>query len=236
MSVSSFPGFSSKLPQFLSELSQNNNRDWFNENKPRYVSDIAEPMAEFIMAMGGKLDKYADCFVADPRRNGGSMFRIYRDCRFSKDKRPYKENVGCQFRHSAGKDAHAPGYYLHIEPNEVFFGVGVWMPPNDVLFKIRTAIAEKDAEWEKIKKNKTLRKYFEGVSGDGLKRPPRGFDAEHRFIDDLKRKSFFVIRSVNPEMIHTPEFIDEVNRTFKAASPFVEFITRALGLPFHSQK
>jgi len=232
----SFSGFPPELFQFLTELSKNNNREWFTENKPRYVSNIAEPMAEFIMSMGEKLDKYADCFVADPRRNGGSMFRIYRDCRFSKDKRPYKENVGCQFRHSAGKDAHAPGYYMHLEPNEVFFGAGVWMPPNDVLFKIRTAIVEKEKQWDKIKKNKTLIKYFDDVSGDGLKRPPRGFDAEHRFINDLKRKSFFVMRSVDPDMILRPEFITEVNKTFKAASPFVEFITNALDLSFHSQR
>lgn len=231
----SFPGFSPELFRFLTDLSKNNNREWFNENKPRYIEHIAEPMAEFIMAMGERLDKFADCFVADPRRNGGSMFRIYRDTRFAKDKRPYKENVGCHFRHAAGKDAHAPGYYIHLEPKEVFFGVGVWMPPNDVLFKIRTAIVEKEKQWDKIKKNKTLLKYFDGITGDGLTRPPRGFSAEHRFIEDLKRKSFFVLRSVDPELVLTPDFINDVNKSFKAATPFAEFITNSLGLPFHSQ-
>jgi len=231
---SAFSGFPKDMLKFLKELAANNNREWFAENKPRYETSIAEPMADFIIAMGNKMDKYADCFVADPRRNGGSMFRIYRDTRFSKDKRPYKENVGCHFRHSAGNDAHAPDFYVHIEPKEVFFGAGVWMPSSDVLYKIRTSIVEKDKHWQKIKQNRTLRKYFGDVAGDGLKRPPRGFDPEHPFLEDLKRKSFYLMRSVDPGIIHKPEFINEVNKTFKAASEFSRFITTSLDLPFHS--
>lgn len=231
-----FNGFPPDLIKFLKELAKNNNREWFHENKPRYISSVADPMSDFIMAMGDRLDKYADCFVADPRRHGGSMFRIYRDTRFSKDKRPYKEHIACHFRHSAGKDAHAPGFYMHIEPTEALIGAGVWMPPNDVLFKIRTAIVEKDKQWEKITKSKTLKKYFSGVEGDGLKRPPRSFDPEHRFIEDLKRKSFFISRTVDPDMVLTSEFVTEVNKTYKAAAPLMEFLTKSLDLPFHSQK
>jgi len=232
----SFQGFPKDSLKFLTELSRNNNRDWFNDNKPRYLESIVEPMLDFIVAMAPRLEKISDRYVADARRNGGSMFRIYRDVRFTKDKKPYKENIGCHFRHMAGKDAHAPGFYIHIEPKEVFFGGGVWCPPNDILYKIRTSIIEKPDAWTKIVKNKTLIKRFGAIRGDSLKRPPRGFDADHLHIKDLKRKSFFILQSAEPSLIFTPKFITEIERALAAASPFMQFITTALDLPYSRKK
>ena len=153
-----FPGFSADLFKFLAELKNNNNRDWFNENKARYLSNVADPMCRFVAAMGPRLRKISKYYVADPRRHGGSMFRIYRDARYSKDKRPYKEHIGCQFRHVAGKDAHAPGFYAHFEPGQVLIGGGVWMPPSPVLFKIRSAIAEKPDDWKKNYQQQNIQK------------------------------------------------------------------------------
>lgn len=228
-----FPGFSADLCKFLNELKNNNNRDWFNENKDRYLNSVADPMCQFIAAMGPRLEKISKYYVADPRRHGGSMFRIYRDARFSKDKRPYKEHVGCQFRHVAGKDAHAPGFYAHFEPNNIRIGGGVWMPPAPVLFKIRTAIAEKPDAWQKILSNKTFKTRFGGISGDRLSRPPRGFDKQHPMIEDIKRKSFFVMQPIDPALTLTPKFIAEVERIFKAASPMMEFLTKAVELKFN---
>lgn len=227
-----FPGFTADFYKFLTELKDNNNRDWFNENKDRYLNSVANPMCQFVAAMGPRLEKISKYYVADPRRHGGSMFRIYRDARFSKDKRPYKEHVGCQFRHVAGKDAHAPGFYAHFEPNNVRIGGGVWMPPGPALFQIRTAIAEKPDEWQTILNNKTFKTRFGGVNGDQLIRPPRGFDKEHPMIDDIKRKSFFVMHPIDPGLILTPKFITEVERIFKAASPMIEFLTRAVELKY----
>jgi len=227
--MSSFPGFPKDLFGFLKDLSKNNNRDWFNENKARYQKSIVAPVKDFIVVMGERLYKISRSFMADPRTNGGSMFRIYRDIRFSKDKRPYKENVGCQFRHIAGKTAHAPGFYVHLQPGNVFVGGGIWKPPNPVLDKIRTAIVEQPEKWSKIIKRK---EYFPTIEGDQLKRPPRGYDADHPFIEDLKRKSFFLKHDVEPSLITKPAFIKETEQAFMEAAPLMKFITNAMGLSF----
>ena len=230
--LTKFDGFSTDLIKFLKDLKQNNNREWFNDNKQRYRDSIVEPMCDFIAAMNDPLRKISPRFVADPRANGGSMFRIYRDTRFAKDKTPYKGNVGCHFRHQAGKDAHAPGFYLHIEPGNVFFGGGIWMPPNPNLNKIRTAIVESPKKWEKVKKNSSIKNRTDGIGGDGLKRAPRGYDENHPYIDDLKRKSFFAMTNSSDKLITDQMFMQEVVKTFKAVSPLMEFLTEAQGLAY----
>lgn len=228
----SFPGFPGDLFNFLIELADNNNRSWFDANRERYRAVVADPVCDFIEAMEPRLRRVSARYIADPRPQGGSMFRIYRDTRFSKDKRPYKQNVGCQFRHEAGKDAHAPGFYVHIAPDEIFFGGGVWRPPNPVLAKIRDAIVEQPDRWRRITTNKTFKKRFGGVRGDGLKRPPSGYDADHPHIEDLKRKTFFAMQPATRELAMSPEFIAEVSRAFKTASPLMEFLTTSLELPY----
>jgi uncharacterized protein (TIGR02453 family) len=230
--TANFDGFPSDLFRFLQDLSKNNNRDWFNSNKDRYVESVAEPVQAFINAMRPRLEKISPYYVADSRRNGGSMFRIYRDTRFSKNKDPYKENVGCQFRHEAGKDAHAAGFYVHLANEQIFFGGGVWTPPNDVLTKIRDAIVDDPTRWRKITRSKSFLASFDGVRGDGLKRPPRGYDPEHSLIEDLKRKTFYVMKPGTKDLVQSRGFIDEVTRTFKAASPFMKFVADALKLPY----
>lgn len=227
-----FSGFEPSLFQFLEELKNNNNRDWFNENKPRYKEQVVEPMGEFINAMAPILAKLSPHFIADARPHGGSMFRIYRDARFSKDKRPYKTNVGCQFRHAAGKDAHAPGFYIHLEPGNVFIGGGLWKPPAPALENIRKAIDEKPAQWGKIRNQKNFLALMGDLRGEALKRPPRGYDADHPQIDDLKRKSFMVMRELQPDLPTTPQFLKEVEKTFKTISPFMGFLTEANDLAF----
>ena len=230
--ANSFQGFPKEMFTFLEQLANNNNREWFNANKAQYKSEVVAPVMDFIDAIRPRLSNISRYYVADSRPHGGSMFRIYKDTRFSKDKRPYKEHVGCQFRHSAGKDAHAPGFYVHLSPNEVFFGAGIWRPPNPILDKIRTAIVEKPAKWSTVINDKAIQKHFGGITGDGLKRPPRGYPADHPYIEDLKRKSFIAMRQADPELVMTPRFIKEVEKSFSISSPLVEFVTNALGLRF----
>lgn len=227
-----FPGFPADLFHFLTALKHNNHREWFTANRERYQTSVVEPMCEFISAMAPRLANISEYCVADARPHGGSMFRIYRDTRFSKDKRPYKENVGCQFRHRAGQDAHTVGFYLHLEPEEVFFGGGIWTPPNPVLDQIRRAIVEKPERWAAVLENPTFVKRFGGITGDGLKRPPQGYDPHHPYIEDLKRKTFFAIQEVDPSLARTPHFIDEVEEAFAATRPLMKFISTALGLPW----
>lgn len=135
------------LFDFLRELRENNDREWFKANRARYFSDVRDPMLEFIADFAAPLAEISPHFVADPRPNGGSLFRIYRDLRFSPDKTPYKTNVGAHFRHAAGRDAHAPGFYLHLEPGMCFAGCGVWRPSGPAVRKIREAIHERQDAW-----------------------------------------------------------------------------------------
>ncbi len=218
--------------RFFEELRRNNNREWFAANKERYKRSVVAPMVAFIEAMDVRLARVSDCFVADPRPNGGSMFRIYRDLRFTPDRRPYKEHAACQFRHIAGKDAHAPGFYVHIEPGNVFFGGGIWHPPAPALACIRRAIIEQPERWRRITRSRAFRRRFGGLAGDSLKRPPRGVPPDHPLIDDLKRKDFFALQRVEPGLALRPEFVDEVTRAFVALKPLMKFLTDALGLAF----
>lgn len=227
-----FPGFPKDLFKFLNALGMNNNRDWFNENKERYRNNVVAPICDFIAAMEPRLYKISKYYVADSRPHGGSMFRIYRDTRFSKDKTPYKEFVGCQFRHVTGKDAHAPGFYAHFESSRIFVGGGIWMPPGPALLKVRTAIAEKPEQWKKITTNPTFKKRFGEIKGDKLKRPPKGFDKQHPLIEELKRKSFFVLQDIDPLDAFTPNILTEINNIYKAASPLMNFLTKAVELKY----
>ena len=224
--------FTPKFITFFKALAKNNNREWFNEHKSDYQQSVVQPMCQFIEAMAPRLKRLSPHFIADPRANGGSMFRIYRDVRFSKDKSPYKLHAACQFRHELGKDAHAPGFYVHLSPQEVVFGGGIWMPPNAELSKIRHTIVDNPSEWKRIKSNAKFKKLFGGMGGDGLKRPPKGFDADHPHIEDLKRKSFFAMRHEKVDIILTEHFIDEVEATFKAAKPLMEYICYAQEISF----
>lgn len=229
--MSDFPGFPDDFFAFFEDLKANNERGWFNDNKPRYYESVVNPISEFIVCMAPHLKKISPHYVADPRPHGGSMFRIYRDTRFAKDKTPYKTHAGVQFRHEAGKDAHAPGFYVHLAAEGLFFGGGIWTPPNPQLNRVRDYIVENSATWSRIRNEKKLQASG-GIRGDSLKRPPRGYDPEHRHIDDLKKKSFYVMVEKPAASALNPQFIDEVTEAFRLAAPLNRFITRALDLPF----
>ena len=227
-----FPGFPPDLFAFFGELAQNNDRGWFEANKQRYRTVVVQPLSDFIAAMAPRLHRISPHYTADPRPNGGSMFRIYRDVRFSPDKRPYKEHAACHFRHSAGKDAHAPGYYVHLEPGNVFFGGGIWQPPGPELQRIRAAIAEDANGWAGVLDDHRFNEVFDGLGGEALKRAPRGFTEDHPRIADIRRKSFFAMRQVPQAQALRPAFLDEVDDTLQASTPLMRFLTGALALPF----
>ncbi len=229
--MTEFYGFPADLFRFFKDLEQHNDRQWFNDSKDRYIESVVQPMSEFISAMQPRLQAISSHYVADPRPHGGSMFRIYRDSRFSKDKTPYKTHAACQFRHDAGKDVHAPGFYVHIGTAELFFGGGIWQPSGPHLNRIRDFIADNVRAWARIKNAKKVLDAG-GIKGESLLRPPRGFNAEHVHIDDLKRKSFYVMTEADPAVALKPDFIDLVTDAFKRAAPLNRFICDALELPF----
>lgn len=216
---------------FLRELAANNDREWFAQNKDRYIDKVQEPALEFITDFGPRLAKISPHFTADARVVGGSLFRIQRDTRFSKDKTPYKQNTGVHFRHEAAKNVHAPGYYLHIEPGASFMGIGLWRPETAVAYRIRSHIADNPAAWKRATRGKGFRETF-ALDGDSLVNPPKGYDASHPLISDLKRKDFIATASLTQKAITSEGFIDDFARMSRAATPFMRFLCEAVGVPF----
>src|SRR5210317_407984 len=149
--ASRYASFKPRTIRFLKQLAANNNREWFKENKSRYEEEVLDVALRFIQSMQDPLAEIAPHFTAVPTRTGGSLMRVYRDTRFSKNKLPYKTNIGIQFRHEQAKDVHSPGYYVHIDPDEVFLGAGMWRPAPDALHGIRQRISDKPAEWERAR-------------------------------------------------------------------------------------
>ncbi len=217
--------------EFLTELAANNNREWFALNKPRYEGDVKAPAIRFISDFAPRLARISARFRADPRANGGSLFRIYRDTRFSRDKRPYKTYAGIQFRHEAGRDAHAPGFYLHLEPGSAFVGCGSWRPGGPALRKIREAIDEDPDAWLKASRDEGFRASFE-LSGDSLIRAPRGFSIDHPLIVDLRRKDFIGVAHLSEEDVASEGFLDEFTRLCRAAAPFQRWLCKAIGVGY----
>lgn len=229
----SFNGFSKDFVAFFKELKENNNRDWFAENKQRYKDVVQFPISDFIADLAPGLEEIAPYYVADPRPNRGSMFRIYRDIRFSRDQRPYKDHAACQFRHQAGRDAHAPGYYLHLADDSVRFGGGIWTPPAPKLALIRQAMDENPDRWLSITHNPDFIDYFGGLDTDHvLKKAPKGYSPDHPLIADLRKKSFFVMHSIPVSRMHSRALIDDVLEGYEKAAPFMQFMTNAVELPF----
>ena len=226
-----YASFQPETLRFLEELAANNNREWFKANKTRYEEQVLDVALEFIQSMQDPLHAMAPHFVALPTRVGGSLMRVYRDTRFSKNKTPYKTNIGIQFRHEQARDVHSPGYYVHIDPEQVFVGVGMWRPDADPLRGIRERIAARPAEWRRARDDKSFRRHFD-LGGETLKRPPRGFDAQHECIDDIKRKSFIAVRQFDVGACLKPQFQRTVESSFKIAEPFMRFLCKAVGVRF----
>ena len=223
--------FTKKTLTFLKELDKNNNRDWFAENKDRYENDVRTPALEYIEAMAPAFDRISPYCEAKAKKVGGSLMRVYRDTRFGKDKTPYKTNIGIHFRHVRAKDVHAPGFYLHIEPGDVFIGAGIWRPESSTLSAVRQLIDEYPKEWQALKR-KITGKAGLTLTGDSLKRPPKGYDKEHPLLEDLKRKDFIATVNLPMTSVYKADFHKETAKLFKAASPLVKFICEADDLMF----
>jgi len=223
--------FTKSTFDFLKDLEVNNNREWFNANKARYDASIKEPALDFIEDFADPLAKISRNFVADPSLQGGSLFRIYRDTRFAKDKTPYKTNTGLHFRHFMAKDAHAPGFYLHVQPGECFMGLGLWRPEPKVAYQIRHHIDENQAEWKKATRGKRFTDIF-SLGGDSLVRPPKGFDEDHPYLEDLKRKDFMGSTRLTQREVTSPDFNKQFNDYCRRGSGLMKFLCDAVGVPF----
>jgi uncharacterized protein (TIGR02453 family) len=223
--------FTPKTFQFLRDLSDNNSREWFKANQDRYEEHVREPALDFIADFSGALEQISPHFVADTRKVGGSLFRIQRDTRFSSDKTPYKINTGMHFRHQRAKDAHAPGFYVHLEPRNCFMGVGLWRPETKVAYAIRDQIAAEPKMWRAATRSKKFADLYT-LGGDSLTRPPKGFDADHPLIDDLKRKDFIASAPLTQKAATSSSFLNDFAVDCKRAVPFMRFLCDAVGVSF----
>jgi len=223
--------FTPALFEFLAELGINNDREWFKASKSRYNADVRDPLLQFVADFGERLEQISPNYVADPRPVGGSMFRIHRDVRFSRDKSPYKTNAGAHFRHRVGREVHGPGYYLHLEPGNVFVGAGIWHPDTETLTNVRDAIVANPGKWQRIVEDEGFRAQY-SLEGDSLQRGPKGYDPDHPLIEDIKRKDFVASATFTEDEACAPDFIDVFGDACRRVGPFAEFLTTAVGLPW----
>ncbi|MBP7148759.1 MAG: DUF2461 domain-containing protein [Acidobacteria bacterium] len=212
---------------FLAELTAHNERAWFEANKQRYETLVREPALKFIAAMRPHLARFAPSFRAEPLRVGGSLMRVHRDTRFSRDKTPYKTNVGIQFRHALGKDVHAPGFYVHLALDECFLAAGCWHPEPEALARIRAYVAARPARWFKARDDARFTAHWE-LAGDTLVRPPQGFAPDHPAIADLKRKDFVAVAGATRAQMLGPGLVKLARARFAEAMPLVKFLCDAL--------
>jgi uncharacterized protein (TIGR02453 family) len=225
------PYFTQDTFDFLSALAANNRREWFEAHKPDYEASVRTPALNFIRDIAGDLAMISPHFLALPKKVGGALMRVNRDVRFGKDKRPYKTNIGIQFRHEVGKDVHAPGFYLHIEPQDCFLGVGLWRPDPLALGKIRDGIVDGGDAWLAARDDKNFRRKFE-LAGDALANAPRGYPKDHPALHDLKRKDFIAIAALPDAAIIAKSFYPKVVEHFAQSTPFMRYLCQALALRF----
>lgn len=223
--------FSKATFKFLRDLAANNNRAWFTANKSRYEDVLRQPFLRLISDLQAPLAKISTHYLADPRPQGGSLFRIYRDTRFAHDKTPYKTWSGARFAHERRREIESPSFYVHIQPRNCFAGGGIWHPEPATLKKFRDFLADNPAAWKKATHTKAFRERFE-FQGESLKRAPRGFDPEHELIDDIKRRNFAAGRGFADAIACSTELRPLLIDTFKRSAPMIDYLCAAVGLEF----
>ncbi|MCF1429050.1 MAG: DUF2461 domain-containing protein [Shewanella sp.] len=222
--------FSKRTFDFLQQLEKHNNRDWFKQHQTEYEADVRTPTLSFIRDMAAGIQALSPRLMAVPKKVGGSMMRPQRDTRFSADKRPYKTNIGIHFRHFQGKDVHAPGLYVHIAPDECFLGSGLWRPDPRALRSIRQCLDENPRGWNNAVA--ALNAAGFELAGDSLIRPPKGFDAGHPLLNDLKRKDFIAVLPLSRDQVLTDDFSTLCLTKFSAVGQLMAYLCFALNLDY----
>lgn len=229
-----FSGFRPAALTFLRQLKKNNERDWFQERKATYEAELLTPLRLLVEEMDVRFAKFAPEIAGDPKR---SIFRIYRDVRFSKDKSPYKTHASAWFQHrnashGVGSETHGAGagFYFHLEPGASFLAGGIWMPPRPTLGAIRDGIAEDPKAFAKTMSATAFKRRFGKLSEEAmLKRLPRGFDPGHPAEAWLRYQSFTVSARLSDAEVTDRRLPDRIQRDYAVLLPMVRWINRALG-------
>jgi uncharacterized protein (TIGR02453 family) len=222
---SQLPQFPAAGLDFLRKLRRNNRREWFLKNKQTYEEFVRQPMIELVNALAPEFATFAPEIVASPKV---SLYRIYRDTRFSKDKSPYKTHVAAGFSHRGLEKNQGAGFYLHITPSEFLIGGGLYSPQTEDLAAVRHHTALHYKRLTTILNARPFRRLFDGLSGEQLVRVPRGFPADHPAADFLRRKQFLASRLLSAEAVTTPQFGSIVLDTFRTLHPLLEFLNEPI--------
>jgi uncharacterized protein (TIGR02453 family) len=217
--------FTPKTIAFLKALKRNNDREWFHARKDQYEEHVRQPMIEVIERLAVDFKSFAPELVASPKQ---SMFRIYRDTRFSSDKKPLKTHAAAVFRTRALPKPKGAGLYFEVAPGWVWIGGGMWRPEPPELVRIREHIADTWPEMRAITRSAAFRKRFGEISGDQLTRVPRGYAADHPAADYLKFKNFFGGAEFPASLAYSKQFYPTLVATFKALMPLVRFLNEPL--------
>jgi uncharacterized protein (TIGR02453 family) len=233
--------FTPELFAFFRDLRKHNDKSWFEANRARYEAHVLEPSKTFVLAFRPRLREISSRFQAEPRVQDGSLFRIHANLRFSPNAPPYKEHAGIQFRHARRADVHAPGFYLHLEPEGpgdsggnrggCFVGLGIWHPERNALAAIRERIVDDPDGWNDVTRTQAFTSNFR-LSGDSLKRGPAGFDRDHPLIEDIKRKDFIAVAELAEDDVTSDGFVERFAARCRAGAPFVAWLCDAVGVEF----
>ncbi|MEA5669239.1 DUF2461 domain-containing protein [Stenotrophomonas sp. MH1] len=224
--------FSDASYKFLRGLARHNDKAWFAEHKQQYEEYVRQPFLRLITDLQPDLTEVSEHFRADPRTVGGSLFRIYRDSRFSNDKTPYKTWQGARLFHERRKEVPAPSYYIHLAPGENFIGAGIWHPEPDTQRKLRQFIFDNPGSWKAAAHAPAVRKRYDFETSEKLVRPPRGFPADFEFIDDLKHRNWVLWRAIDDDTMTGPRLRQTLAKDLAALAPFVDYLCAALDLEF----
>lgn len=225
LSYPPFAGFPAETFAFLRRLKRNNNRVWFASHKAEYEEAVRFPMECLIASLRPRMADVAPEIEFHPRK---SIFRVYRDTRFSNDKTPYKTNIAANFKARGPKaPTGAPGLYVGVELDEIFIGGGIYMPDGTQLKSIRSSIAAKPDALTEVLEDPAFTRVLGEILGDRLQKAPLGFPKDHPMIEFLKLKQYYVGVELDPKECMKPKFLDTVERVFKASMPFMRWLQKA---------
>ena len=220
-----FPGFSDEMVQFFQKLKRNNRREWFQPRKHLFNERVKEPMLQLIADINAELIKFAPAFVTDPKK---ALFRIYRDTRFSGDKTPYKTHIAASFSRRAPEHLGHGGFYFSVSDSEFNVAGGIYHPSGETMLAVRTHIAKHHKELRKILADKRVHRLLGELQGAELTRAPKGFDPDHPAADLIKKKDWILDIYLDAGLATTPKLQGEILERFRAMTPFIEFLNRAI--------
>jgi len=217
--------FTRKTLAFLRALTRNNDREWFRARKAEYEQHVRSPMVALLERLARDLPAFAPDLVSDPRV---SLFRIYRDTRFSSDKRPLKTNVAAHFPSRRFPKGEGAGLYMEVAPQWIWIGGGIYMPSSTELNAIRATIADDHRRFRRVVTAQTFRRAVGGLSGEQLTRVPRGYLKDHPAADYLRHKQFIGGREYPADFALSPRFYPQLLTVFRGIAPMVGFLNNAI--------